>query len=98
MHKAYRLVVCLLALSLMLVLARQRAEAQTRGSNYGFDSALTDDFSRSFSSSPKLHSRNRVSRRNEQIEATLYDAILDRLGAPYRSNGTDDHGYDCSGF
>ncbi len=28
----------------------------------------------------------------------MYDAIRDRLGAPYRPNGTDDRGYDCSGF
>ena len=98
MRKAYRLVVCLLAVSLLLMLAGQRAEAQNRRSNYDFDSMRADDFSRSFSLSPKLHSRNRSSRRNEEIEALLYGAILDRLGAPYRSNGTDDRGYDCSGF
>ena len=98
MRKAYRLVVCLLALSFSLVLAGQRAEAQNRKSNYGFDSARADDFSRSLSLTTKLHSRNRASRRNEEIEALLYGAIQDRLGAPYRSNGMDDRGYDCSGF
>lgn len=98
MRKAYRLVVCLLALSFLLVLAGQRAEAQNRNSNNGFDSVRVGDFSRSFSLSSKLHSRNRASRRNEEIEALLYGAIQDRLGAPYRSNGMDDHGYDCSGF
>jgi cell wall-associated NlpC family hydrolase len=28
----------------------------------------------------------------------LYGAIQDRIGIPYRANGTDDRGYDCSGF
>ena len=98
MRKAYRLVVCLLALSTTLVLVGQRAEAQSHRNNRGVDFALSDDFSRSFSPSSKLHSRNSASRRNEEIEALLYGAIQDRLGAPYRSNGMDDRGYDCSGF
>lgn len=97
-QKALRLVVCLLAVSLMLMFAWQRAEAQSRRSNYGFDTAQSGDFSRTFSSSPKLRSRNRSSRRNEETEASIYGAIMNRLGAPYRSNGTDDRGYDCSGF
>jgi cell wall-associated NlpC family hydrolase len=82
----------------MLVLAGQRAEAQNRRSNYDFDSMWAGDFSRSFSPGPKLHSPNRSSRRNDEIEGLLYGAILARLGAPYRSNGTDNRGYDCSGF
>lgn len=98
MPQAYRLVVCLLALSLMLMLAGQRVEAQTRRDNRGFDSAQSGEFSHLFSSSPKLRSHNRSSRRNEEVEALMYNAIRDRLGAPYRSNGTDDRGYDCSGF
>ncbi len=98
MLKAYRLVVCLLVLSTTLVLAGQRAEAQNRKDNYGFDSDRGGDFSGSFSLIPKLHSRSRASRHNEEIEALLYGAIQDRLGAPYRSNGMDDRGYDCSGF
>ena len=97
MLKAYRLVVCLLALSTTLVLVGQRAEAQNHKNNYGFDS-VSGDFSGSFSLIPKLHSRNRASRHNEEIEVLLYGAIQDRLGAPYRSNGMDDRGYDCSGF
>lgn len=98
MRKAYQLVVCLFAVSLLLVLAGQRAEAQHRRSNYDFDSARDDGFSRSVSLGPKLHSRNRSSHRDEEIEALLYGAIMDRLGVPYRSTGTDDRGYDCSGF
>jgi lipoprotein Spr len=32
------------------------------------------------------------------IESSLYKAINDRLGLPYLWAGTDDRGYDCSGF
>jgi cell wall-associated NlpC family hydrolase len=98
MRKAYRLVVCLLAVSLLLTLAWQRAEAQSHRNNYGFEAAQPGDFSRTFSSSPKLRSRDRSSRRDEEAKASIYDAIMYRLGVPYRSNGTDDRGYDCSGF
>lgn len=34
----------------------------------------------------------------EEIESSLYEAINDRLGMPYLWAGTDDRGYDCSGF
>lgn len=98
MRQAFRLVVYLSAVSLMLMFAWQRAEAQSRRNSYGFESTQSGGFKRNFSSSPKLHSRNRSSRRNEEIEASIYDAIMNRLGAPYRSNGTDERGYDCSGF
>jgi peptidoglycan endopeptidase LytE len=33
-----------------------------------------------------------------EIESSLNVAISDRLGLPYRWAGTDDNGYDCSGF
>ena len=98
MRQAFRLVVYLSAVSLMLMLAWQCAEAQSRRNSYGFESTQSGGFKRNLSSSPKLHSRNRSSRRNEEIEASIYDAIMNRLGAPYRSNGTDERGYDCSGF
>jgi cell wall-associated NlpC family hydrolase len=98
MRQAFRLVVYLSAVSLMLMFAWQRAEAQSRRNSYGFESTQSGGFKRNFSSSPKLHSRNRSSRRNEEIEASIYDAIMNRLGAPYRSNGTDERGFDCSGF
>ena len=35
---------------------------------------------------------------SDEIELTLYEAVVRRLGRPYRSGGTDDRGYDCSGF
>jgi hypothetical protein len=34
----------------------------------------------------------------KEIESHLYEAINSRLGLPYRWAGTDDNGYDCSGF
>ncbi len=35
---------------------------------------------------------------SDEIESSLYDAVTSRLGLPYRARGTDDRGYDCSGF
>lgn len=111
MRNAYRLVVCLLALSGTLVLVGMRAEAQDRIRISGRDLALGGispaEFSRSFrsesgNSNATPYSRNTTIARereiNANIEAMLYTAIRDRLGAPYRSSGTDDRGYDCSGF
>jgi len=34
----------------------------------------------------------------DEIELSLYEAVVRRLGRPYHSGGTDDRGYDCSGF
>ncbi len=111
MRQAYRLVVCLLAVTVTLVLVGLRAQAQDRirisGRDLALNGARSADFSRSFSPSPgrpgsKLNSSISSSRREReakaQIEAVMYTAIRDRLGTPYRSSGTDDRGYDCSGF
>src|SRR5262249_31766452 len=35
---------------------------------------------------------------SDEIESALYEAVVHRLGRPYRLQGTDDRGYDCSGF
>ncbi len=35
---------------------------------------------------------------SDEIELSLYEAVNNRLGIPYRPLGTDDRGYDCSGF
>lgn len=98
MQKALRLVVCLLSLSLFLTVAGQRADAQSRREKNGFVSVQLENFDGNFASSSKSRSRNRASRRNEEIEASIYEAIQTRLGAPYRAGGTDERGYDCSGF
>jgi len=91
-----------MAVFTMLVFAVQRADAQNRRQDFGFESVRPNDFGRAFTSETKLRTRLRPSKSEREveaeIEALLYGAIMDRIGAPYRSNGTDDRGYDCSGF
>lgn len=98
MRKALRLVVCLLSLSLLLTVIQVRADAQSRREKNNFVAEQSEDFSKNFSSSSTSRSRRRASRRNEEVEASIYSAIQARLGAPYRPSGTDERGYDCSGF
>lgn len=102
MHKAYRLVVCLMAIFMTLAIAGQRADAQSRGQDFGFDSIRANGYGKAFTSKTKMRVRPRSPKSEREmeaeIEALLYDAIMDRLGAPYRANGIDDRGYDCSGF
>ncbi|MBL8189451.1 MAG: C40 family peptidase [Acidobacteria bacterium] len=107
MRQAYRLVVCLLAVFGTLAFVGQ-AEAQDRlrisGRQLAFNRERSTEFSRSFSpgNNSNMPTRNNIAHRERefkaQLEASLYGAIRDRLGAPYRSGGTDDRGYDCSGF
>ncbi len=111
MRQAYRLVVCLLALSITIVFAGLETKAQDRirisGRGLSLNNIPSGDQPWSFRPSPgsatsKPYSRNSSTRREREakakIETVLYSAIQDRLGAPYRSSGTDDRGYDCSGF
>ncbi len=111
MRQAYRLVVCLLALSIVIVVVSLETKAQDRirisGRGLSLNRIHSGDQPWSFRPSPgsptsKPYSRNSSTRREReakaQIETVLYSAIQDRLGVPYRSSGTDDRGYDCSGF
>lgn len=107
MRQAYRLVVCLLAVFGTLAFVGQ-AEAQDRlrisGRQLAFNRERSAEVSLPFSpgNTSKMTSRGNIAHRERefkaQLEASLYGAIRDRLGAPYRSGGTDDRGYDCSGF
>lgn len=98
MRSAYRLVVHLFVCSLALMTIGQHAAAQTRKNRLASSAVATGDLSRNLMASSKLNSRLRTVRRPPETETLLYDAIMDRLGAPYRARGTDDRGYDCSGF
>lgn len=111
MRQAYRLVVCLFTVFVTLTLVGLGAQAQDRvrvsGRDLSLNGVRSADFSRSFSPNPsrsgsRLSPSMTASRRERevkaQMEAAMYTAIRDRLGAPYRSSGTDDRGYDCSGF
>lgn len=98
MRSTYRLVMSLFACSLALLIIGQHAAAQTRKDKLSASALSTDDFGRDFLAPSKLKSRPRAARRLSGAEALLYDAITDRLGTPYLLGGTDERGYDCSGF
>lgn len=98
MRSAYRLGVYLSVCSLVLLIIGQQAAAQTRKQQWATAAPAADDFSRHLVTTSKLASRPRTLRAWPEIEALLYDAILTRLGAPYRARGTGEDGYDCSGF
>lgn len=98
MRSAYRLVVHLFACSLVLIITGQFATAQNRKQNLSSSVRLPSDLGHNFTAHLNFDSRLRTVRRSSAIEASLYDAIMDRLGAPYRAQGTDERGYDCSGF
>ncbi|HKX29363.1 MAG TPA: C40 family peptidase [Blastocatellia bacterium] len=44
------------------------------------------------------HPERSVISEQDGVERLLHAAITVRMGRPYRSGGTDDNGYDCSGF
>jgi len=83
MRRAYRLVVCLFVFTLLF---------PTYGL-YGhpsFGSTSTRISPADFIEYSPVYS--------DEVELSLYEAVVSRLGTPYRSRGTDDRGYDCSGF
>lgn len=98
MRYAYRLVVSLL-LSLTLTSAWHTVEAKNKKSKSSSPPPpWSAEYSNVFPSTSKLNFRSRNVARQPALEALLYQAVLDRLGSPYRAGGTGDRGYDCSGF
>jgi cell wall-associated NlpC family hydrolase len=92
--------VYLISLILLLTSVSQGAEAKPKSRSSSQFAARMKDSSVSYSPDVESvsRSRSRHSRRKAEIEALLYSAIIDRIGAPYRFSGVDDDGYDCSGF
>lgn len=101
MRLAYRLVLLMVGFNLSLLVMASKADAQTRFGVVNRLLAATGNIERALS--PDIDSvarpRTRSTRmKKAEIDALLYDAIIDRIGLPYRSSGIDDRGYDCSGF
>lgn len=97
MRQAYRLVVHLFACAFALTVTVQLASAQPKKQPQFSPVHWASDLNYNLTAKLELNSRRRTARAAE-IEALLYDAIRARLGAPYRAQGTDERGYDCSGF
>ena len=82
MRQAYRLEVCLFVFTLLLATNLKNAEAINSNS-------IRRSSGKSVVYSPVY---------SDETESLLYEAVRSRVGLPYRSRGTDDRGYDCSGF
>lgn len=89
MRQAYRLVVCLIASTVLLIMLGHSAEAKTKQK-----SSRKNHINLKYA----VRARPRYARMRAVVDARLYGAIQDRIGLPYRSRGIDDRGYDCSGF
>ncbi|MGH9838744.1 MAG: C40 family peptidase [Blastocatellia bacterium] len=85
MRSAYRLAVYFLVFGLLL-----ESSVFGRGIATESESAAVAFGSRRIAGFTPVYS--------DEIELTLYEAVTRRLGRPYRSHGTDDRGYDCSGL
>lgn len=114
MRQAYRLVVCLFAGALLVTGLKKAEASEGNGAYHivSIHSTGFDYFN--FFPAYALYGRAslrtnpaRTSSANftgyspvysDEIESSLYEAVTSRLGLPYRSRGTDDRGYDCSGF
>ena len=100
MRRAYRPALHMLTLILLVTIGSIFANGQALpGSGYRF-SAQANDFNTTSSTEMEFVpvSRTSNSSRKIHLNSMLYGAIQDRIGIPYRANGTDDRGYDCSGF
>ncbi len=113
MRQACRVVVYMFACVLLLVTGLKSAEASADGNQASLASIASTDFSRpdwGFSSSlgsglgsswtrfPPFNFIEYSPVYDDQLESLLLEAVTSRLGLPYRFQGTDDRGYDCSGF
>jgi cell wall-associated NlpC family hydrolase len=111
MRRAYRLVVCLFTGALLIIgLKGVEASGGRKIHKTGLTGLDYFNFSLAYDlrGLPNFASNlTRISTANfieyspvysDKIESSLYDAVTSRLGLPYRSRGTDDRGYDCSGF
>lgn len=109
MLQAYRLEVCLLVFVLLLATNLRSVEARDDGDSLPLVSDHSTDFNYpdfsfglSFRSKPARFSPSMLviysPVYSDETESLLYEAVRSRIGLPYRSRGTDDRGYDCSGF
>ena len=100
MRRAYRPAFHMLTLILLVTIGSIFANGQALpGSGYRF-SGQANDFNMTLSPEMEFVPVSRTSNASRKIHlnSMLYGAIQDRIGIPYRANGTDDRGYDCSGF
>jgi cell wall-associated NlpC family hydrolase len=87
MQRAYRVLVCLVV---VVNIMAAPASANKKGTD-----------ARMVTLSVALETRARIvspSRNNDRIGGLLREAIKNKMGVPYRSGGTDQRGYDCSGL
>jgi hypothetical protein len=113
MPQAYRLVVYLFTFTLVLVSGFKSIEAGENAGRVSIDSTFTTDlrfpeFSTliNFNLNPDLRSTRPYPPTfveyspvyTDETELSLYEGVTSKLGIPYRNAGTDDRGYDCSGF
>jgi hypothetical protein len=109
MRQAYRLEVCLFVFTLLLATTLRSVEARDDRNFLPLISDHFPDFDYpDFSFGPGFKSKSaRFSPSNlvvyspvysDETESLLYEAVRSRIGLPYRLRGTDDRGYDCSGF
>src|SRR5262245_2079131 len=100
MRSAYRLWVCLLLLTNLLIINFVAGKALTRANVDSKHFQRPDYYTFNFHFGSKtFRSSTRTSPiyKRDTILSLRYE-VTSRLGLPYRSRGADDRGYDCSGF